>query len=285
MKNFMFFGSLLMAGSLAHAQTTLEELVQNGSVSVEAKSLGSHIGECLQIRVINQTNQTLSFKVEPGYEFQSDTESQDILVVDSRHFTLQPGASRSANLVGYCCRMTRPSPADQSTFTWAGKKRPALVQMAEYLVKNNLKLSQVAQSAVWAVSDGEPISALWDETQQESSKQLMTFTSQLTQRKMPWYGAHFTPITPGPQVIQQPRVMLKIQADWNFQIPQDDLISFAVYDPSGVKVRDFYSDKSFVKGRYVYTFSFETNKLDKGKYTFRMSGKNNGTIKEEILEL
>lgn len=285
MKNHLFT-LLLFASSSVFAQTTLEELVKNGSVKVEAKGLGSHDGECIQIRVSNLLKETLNFNIEPGYEFISnDSTLQDILIVDAKKFTLPPAATRVANLIGYCCRLSRSSPGVNAGFQWGGKKRPALVQMADFLVKNNLKSSPVAQSAVWAVSDGQPISSLWDESQADLSKKLIEFAASLTKQQVPWYRAKFTAITPGPQVFQTPMEMLNIHADWEFKIAKDDLITFAVFDKTGAKVREFYTDKAFAGGRYVYTFSFETNKLPKGKYTFRMTGKSIGTIKEAVLEL
>lgn len=285
MKNYLLI-LLLICSPYLYAQTTLEELVKNGSVKIEAKSLGNHDGECIQIRVSNLLKQTLTFSIEPGYEFISDDSTmQDILIVDNKKFTLPAAATRVANLIGYCCRLSRASPAENASFTWGGKKRSNLVAMADFLVNNNLKDSPSAQGAVWAVSDGQPISSLWDDSHSELSRKLIEFAANLTKQKVPWYRAKFTEITPGPQVFQTPMEMLNIKADWEFKIAADDQISFAVYDKTGVKVREFYTDKAFAGGRYVYTFAFETNKLPKGKYTFKMTGKNNGLIKEEVLDL
>ncbi len=145
MKNCLLI-LLLICTPYLYAQTTLEELVKNGSVKIEAKSLGNHDGECIQIRVSNLLKQTLTFSIEPGYEFISDDSTmQDILIVVNKKFTIPAAATRVANLIGYCCRLSRSSPAENASFTWGGKKRTNLVAMADFLVKNNLKSSPSAQ--------------------------------------------------------------------------------------------------------------------------------------------
>lgn len=287
MKQSAFVFSLFLLFFAAHANAQvipLEQAIEQNLVEFKVEGTGGHSGEAIKLTLINNAKKALRVALSPGYLMASaDTTKQDLLVVDGGTYTIRAQKTIAIRLTAFCCRMTRSGPGEGNAFIWKGKSDEKLTAVAAYLYKHNLQTSSLAQAAIWAVSDKADLSAIYDGAQKEKSKALIEMVAGLTGQKVPWYRSVYKKVAPGPQIIHRER--MQIHAEWEFELDGNDVLSFNVFDETGKMVATFFSDKKYEPGKYTFSFSYETNKLPKGKYYFRMTGEKKGKVKERELVL
>jgi hypothetical protein len=269
--------------TLSAQDISLEEAFQKELVSIKIKTSG-HSGECVQLTLVNTAKRYIKIIISPGDVLASaDSTCQDLLVVDAGTYTMQANQKRQINLSAYCCKMRRAGSSANAIFRYEGKINENLTKIASYLYKNQLKSSPMAQEAIWAVSDTASLSLIFDKINKEKSMKLIEYTAAITGQKVPWFRLEAKKVNPGPQIVK--RELVKMHADWEFDITQSDVVTFEVLDAQGKQVATFFKDKNYKSGKYIFSFTYETNKLAKGNYFFRMTGKVAGKLEERVVVL
>lgn len=268
----MFIATLAFAGK----SISIEEALQKRLVIAVIKGKGGHTGEVIRIKLKNLLNRPVSIDVEAGRRLDSENQGlQDILVNRSVTLALQPNQTKTFMISGMCCQAHNAGPDSNAVYS-AGKMADSnLVKLARFIDANKWYKDNTAQSAVWVVSDNNPMEDIGGND--TVSKRLQRFVSKLTGKPIPKYKKEYA-LNQGDGPVYS-GVPAKIRGVFDYEIFSNGLVTFGIYDSKGQVVQMFFADKLRNKGSYVFNYEFNTSDLPKGDYYARF--RFDGQVKKE----
>ena len=183
------------AASLAFAPAMkksmpLEQAIAQNLVTAEVVSVGGYSGDCVRLKLENQTNKNLEIVVDAGtLLYPSDEGDQTLLVPEQQILALQKEDGHRYKLDGYCTEQSDKAPAEGSSFAIGATKNKQLQKLANYLNAHPevLQYEDAIQSAVWAITDSASISAIYEEDKQAVAD-LRKEVCKITGRPNVWYN-------------------------------------------------------------------------------------------------
>jgi hypothetical protein len=167
--------------------TSLEDALKAGSAKLNVTGLGNHSGVSLSATLKNNTPKPILIEVPAGLIFNpSDTSMQDILIVKTEQVSIPALASKSINLIGYCCEATNRSPEKGVSFKIAAKKNVKLQELAKFINSNPFEEDDI-QAAVWCVSDGKSVSEIYN-LDRNKVEPLRNEVCRITGQKNEWFS-------------------------------------------------------------------------------------------------
>jgi hypothetical protein len=278
----MMFVSILLpafanasAGAHADNLTSIEDAVRKNLVAATISGKGGHTGEVIRIRLKNNKSHAVSYSMEAGRRLDSENNSQqDILVTKPVTLALLPNETKTFNLYGMCCQAHSSSPDSGSVFKVGKMADTNLVLLAKFIDQNKWYKNSTAQSAVWVISDNNPMEDIGGDD--PVSKKLQQFVSKLTGKQVPKYKVEYT-LHDGGAVYSG--VPARIKGTFEYEIYTNGLVTFGIYDAQGHVVEMFFTDVPRDKGYYVFNYDFKTSDLPKGEYFARLRFE--GQVKKE----
>ncbi len=173
-----------------HKATSRGLLFQNAlkeqKVQADITSNGGHNTNSVEIVLTNKTSSPMKITIPNGTVFIPDESGeQDLLLVEDELITLAPKQAKSVLLDAYCMESYDSSPDKGGEMTFKNVRPGSeLKQLTTHLNGKKLKSSDI-QSAVWAVSDGEPIEHISMNT--PTADNLRETVSVLTGQENSWY--------------------------------------------------------------------------------------------------
>ena len=223
---------------------SIEEAVKKGIVKVNVRGKGGHIGEVIKLKIRNLKKHPVSFSVEAGRRLDSnDSTKQDILITKAVTITLLADEEKTYSISGMCCQAHHSSPDTSSIFSIGKLADTNLVKMARFIDQNKWYNNSIAQSAVWILSDNNPMEDIGGED--AVSKKLQAFISKLTGRTMPKYKIDYAQSNNGVAYYNHPA---KISGTFEYDIFTNGIVSFGIYDAEGHVVEMFFNDIPRDKG-------------------------------------
>ena len=135
------------------------------------------------------------------------------------------------------------------------------------------------QSAIWSVSDGHSLGAIYS-TDQKQTDELRTFTASLTGREVPFYNVDYG-YTPNQRFVRTVKVL---QGTMNIRVLRSGKASLCMYGPDGHIVQCFYVDRALEAGDYAQRFKYSSTELEAGTYKVRLTV-NGQLAAERIIEI
>jgi hypothetical protein len=271
--NFLVISTLLILLNLfqlpgTFASTTekseyipVAEAIKKGFVAVEILSKGGNQGDCMTMNITNLIKDSLFLMIEPGRRLASiDTTQQDILIIHDENFLLTSGEKNRLSIYGFCCQSDLVSPWDSSIFSMGPMADSNLVAIACFLNEHDYPLD-IAQEAVWAISDDHPISSVYAEDV-EGIEELKNFLADLKGEEVPWYSAEYEE---SDEVLFTNRVE-SITGEVEIWIPSYCIVDIQVEDQVGRVMEQFEKMEAYHPGRYFYEFKFPVFDWPKGNY-------------------
>src|SRR6218665_2419007 len=138
-----FIAVLLFSGSaiaLRGGQVlTLQSAIDQKLVQVSIRGLGGHQGLCISMSLKNLAAKPLDIRIEAGRRLNSEDDAQqDLLITGEQIIALREHEYRSFKIKGYCCQLSRRSPAAGSFYGANKLADSALVKLARYLSSREL---------------------------------------------------------------------------------------------------------------------------------------------------
>ncbi len=269
----LFFTLLLcnIVAVIVHASPiNLLEAKNTKKVSIKAIGNGGYIGECISLTVKNITQIKQDIEVSPGIIFTcQDSSSQNLMVVEQYSLALMPGATRTLNIQTMCIQARNHSPSSGVLFAMNKEATGHLSALAELIATRNYQNS-TAQSAVWALTDGNEINEIYA-SDTTMAGELATFVSKATGKPR----AKF--------IIPKEHYIYAIKMNMVHHFSKATKITLACYDSTGRIVKEYYKNRLIPIGTYIATFGI--NKVaDKGtKFIYRISDDKGTVIKERII--
>lgn len=177
--------ALTVAQLNAAERMRIDSLLRLGHIDIKVTGTGGHSGECVAVEVISKLPSRLEIFIPPGWRFVSqDSSLQDLLVVEEEALALAPRGHARVTCRSFCCEASMGGPGEGARYHSGGMASSALVKLAEHIAAGRYPDSAIQQS-VWAVSDGNPISAI-DAGDSAATLELRQLVSALTGRPIPW---------------------------------------------------------------------------------------------------
>jgi hypothetical protein len=278
--NFFMLASTITAESLfASNELNVQEAAKKGLVKLSIKGKGGYTGEVIEMKIINNTNQSLSLTVDPGLRLDSKAEDQqDIIVTKKQDVFLAARQQRTYNIFGMCCQAHNRAPLNNSVYTLGKPSDTTLVKLASFINDNNYYSSYTAQQAVWTVSDNNSIASIVDGTKEEVNK-FRQYVSKITGRFIPLYNVYYKQDN-GNNL--RGRVD-KIEGVLSYTLNINNRITVGIYDNTGKLVQLIFIQRPHERGDYKIYYTFKTKDLPSGEYYARMS-MDGAVMKEEKIE-
>jgi len=250
---------------------SVEEAIKKKIITATIKGKGGHLGDVIKIKIKNLQSKSINIAVEAGRKLDSENESkQDILINKAVTLALLPNQTKTFTLSGMCCQAHNSSPDTSSVFKVGKMADTSLVKLSQFIDLNKWYANSIAQNAIWVISDDKPMEDIGGND--EVSKKLQVFVSELTGKEMPKYKIDYASDPNGTSA--HSGVPAKIRGKFDYEIYSNGLVTFGVYDSQGHVVQMFFTDVPRNKGSYEFSYEFNTSNLPKGDYyaRFRFDG-------------
>jgi hypothetical protein len=261
----LFFQS---SSFLSNDSMLLKDAIKKGLVSVEAISNGGHSGKCISLNIQSKTKKELQLIIEPGSVFNSDNSGeQDIFILDEQKILVRGNQRVSKPIIGFCCQMSNSSPDEGSTSSYETSKNEKLIKLAKFMNKKRFSES-ICQEAVWAVSDGNGVSGIYDPENPKVAALRKTIC-EITGEKDTWYNskARYT-LDENLNIVKTP---VSISSAFTANIDKGGEIHYEVLDAEGKN-----TSMSNLKGRlpsageYNLKFNLTVEGWEKGNYRVQL---------------
>ncbi len=254
---------------------SVEEAIKKKLITAVIKGKGGHTGDVIRFKLKNLLNHAVSIDVEAGRRLDSQNQGlQDILVNKAVTLALLPNQTKTFVISGMCCQAHNAGPDSSAVFSVGKMADSNLVKIARFIDQNKWHCDHIAQSAVWVVSDNNPMEDIGGED--PVSKKLQQFVSKLTGKAIPKYKIDYGANNGGAVYTGVPA---KISGTFDYELFSNGLVTFGIYDSQGHAVEMFITDRPSNKGNYGLKYEFKTSDLPKGDYYARL--RLDGQVKKE----
>lgn len=260
------FAFFLAMNSLASDTISIRDAIDRGLVSVNAKSLGGHADECIEMSIENLIGKEVILRVEAGRQMISgDSSMQDILITKQYEFLLSETEKAELKIFGMCMRAHRRSPSEGSMFSVGKMADSLLVQLARFIDKFNYR-NFTSQNAIWVLSDGNPLESVHSKPGDAVAKKLLEFMHILTKKPIPWYTIEYTRDT----MILFTGKAETLHGYYQYSLPDNAAVTIGIYKEDGHLQTILFSQMAHSPGKYDYPFILDVSKWKKGNYYLKV---------------
>lgn len=270
---FIVFNASAKKDTVAISKAFLKKIIK-----LDIKGKGGYQGECLSMKIKNNSADSILIFIEAGWRFDSsDSTMQDILVVKDQYLPLAKKQEKTFGVEGFCCQAHKAGPAEKSKFAIGDSAKGQLRTIAKYLSKIKVSIDNL-QHAIWVVSDNNDLSSVEDDGT-DASKKLREFIAKLKGIQVPFYNTKYK-VEPGPAFSGKPK---NITAKLNYSINNDlALVMANIRDEAGTIVKSFILQKGAMRGEYTFDMDWDVSNMTKGKYTIRIYENQRELLKQSI---
>ncbi|MBX7241009.1 MAG: hypothetical protein K1X92_04610 [Bacteroidia bacterium] len=266
-KGLIFVLTVCLYGFLfAEGGLELSEGLKNKQVAMNIKARGGYLGKTLEIGVKNLTAKPLKVRINAGQIFVSkDTTVQDLIVTDTIWVEIAPQQAIYTAVPTMCTQSFNRSPGKSEVFNIGEMASGNLLTLALCLSANNIS-SSTAQSAVWAVANGDPVADIYGNNPKEMKILAYTLSELL---KIPVHEFKTTAI---PHHITD----INSSLEWRTEYALENA-SLEIWDEDGKLMRTYFSGRKYRAGFQQHAFGFYHTDTDSTKHFF-VRLKNNGSL-------
>ena len=268
MKKLLVISAFLPWGQLFSASISeFQKLIQQNKLEVRVLSTGAYQEDCLQFFITNKSNASIHLQLQPGMQFNSQTETeQDLILTSTIDKVLAAGAKLVCIGKAYCFQASRGCPSKGGKYTLFDKQDTGLSRVAEFLAKRGFA-PHINQNAIWTVSDHHSIAAIPDTS--EALQSLRVLLARLSNQVIPWYRTDYAHIrTAGGHIGMLP---LQLTTNITFSLPQLNYITVQLVDEQGRPAGFILQHWQQPGTELSYPISFSTKNLVRGKYSLVVS--------------
>lgn len=240
---------------------SISKQMENRKLTAEITGKGGYQENCLNLKLKNQTPDTLFVKLEPGRRIVcEDSSYQDIFIVKEKLIILPPLASLTTDGYGFCCRASKGSPARNVKFNIGYMAPPEWIELAEVINQNNFPTNAV-QNAVWVLSDNHSIASIHYEKMEEIELLRQT-VAKIKGITLPWYSITYEKDT-AMLFSERPE---KLYGKINYYINKNAIISINIRGPKGRLMATPVPEETMNPGNHEYKVDLNIKGWPKGEY-------------------
>jgi hypothetical protein len=265
--SLLSFAWIIMSFKPAEETFDLESAISAKLISVAFISTGSYSGESLIMKVKNLNSKKLIIRINAGTYFIAPSDyEQNLLIPQEDFIVLDSKQSTEKILNGYCTNMSNAAPNEDGIFVLEKVYIKGLDDFLGLIKGKNFE-SYTLQSAIWALTDQEPVSNVDGENSDEIDvlrKELFKITGQ----EETWYKSRQA------YVINEFRQIntetLRITGKLNFTTVKGALIHEEIYDSEGNLLFKLSESVAKLGGEVAYEFNLKVQGWKKGNYEIRL---------------
>ena len=253
---------------------SIEKAIKSGIVSADFQGTGTYSGDAINLEIKSLIPVDTIIKIEAGRRLISDDSTlQDILIVREIEFFLAANEIKKLKLFGFCCQAHNGAPKWDTFFDVGFVEDSAFVVLANYLAQSNLPIG-VMQSAIWVMSDNNPLNSIHNDNEKDKDKMKGLFTLLASLKgieyEYPWYTLKYKTDTASVFSNRADRMFAEIEYNLNHQSNVDLFIK----DANNLLVKKIFMNQPHHRGEYSYRFTLDVANLPKGKYYLRLYADN-----------
>ncbi|MCH2229012.1 MAG: hypothetical protein MK105_01615 [Crocinitomicaceae bacterium] len=234
---------------------SLIDAIDNNTITATITSSGNYSGNCINIKLKNNTNVPLKITSLGGTNFSPEDEGEQTLIqLEDIFLVLKPNSEYNGKIAAFCTEASDRCPSNSTKMSPSKNNNPNLDKLVAYLKGKHIPKTTY-QDAVWSISDNKPISNIANDNM--ASKDLRTYLAGLTGQKDSWFSS--------PQNVQ-------VDESGNFNCETININGALEFDcKKGAKVRqDIMKSNGEPMFESNKTMTAQTTHV---KYRFRMSVK------------
>lgn len=269
MKNLSVF--LMLLGSFAYQPVFSENIVDikqaknNKALSLKINGASPSRQKAF-MKITNKTNQLIKLIISAGDMLITPTTStQNLIITKSEEILIKPNQSVSKNLFALCAEQHDGSPGAETQYTPGNKATGNLLAMAEYLDENKLYDDDVAQNAIWCISDNAELSRIEHPNKTiEHDLQTMVAKHQKLDLEKELVKIKAQKLLEGTR--QNKRRITSFHGNISFNLDNEANVNFVLVDPKGKTVATFIKDEKFIAGIHKKDFAYNDANIEYGLY-------------------
>lgn len=239
----------------------ISKQMESHKLALEITGKGGYQENCLNLKLKNQTPDTLFVKLEPGRRIVcEDSSYQDIFIVKEKLIILPPLASLTAEGYGFCCRASKGSPPKNARFNIGYMAPAGWIELAEVINRNNFP-SNAVQNAVWVLSDNHPIASIHHEKMEEIELLRQT-VAKIKGITLPWYSITYEKDT-ALLFSERPE---RIYGKFDYYTNKNTIISINIRSTKGRLMATLVPEETKNPGNHEYKLDLEIKGWPKGDY-------------------
>lgn len=271
----LFAFTYISENKLAEEKTiSIEKAINEGIVTAKFSGAGGHSGDVIDLELKSLIPVDTLIRIEAGRRLTSeDTVLQDILIVKELELYLAANEVKRLKLFGFCCQASNGGPKRGSGFKVGFMEDSSFIYLARYLAKSTLPLN-VMQSAIWVLSDDNPINSIHNDNEKDKEKMKGLFQLLASLKGIeyvyPWYTLKYKTDTTRVFSGRPNRMFAEIEYNLNHQSNVDLFIK----DANDLLVKKLFMNRPHHRGEYNYRFTLDVANMPKGKYYLRLYADN-----------
>lgn len=236
-------------------------------------------GKGLRITIENITRENLLLVMDSAIIMRpEDAENQNLIIGGTELLAINAGKPRILELQTYCGESDDQAPVADHPYHFESIGSSNIGKVLAF-VKANAVSNDMAQHAVWVLTNKHSLSDVYDYNNPELSRKLVAYMGQLLGLEAPQY---FTvkEINAIQGAAVRPDKTLKLVANLQWTLSAPEKLSLSIYNDKNERVASYFTGKDFIKGRYDLNASFETIDYPSGDYTIRLQTNTQEVLKE-----
>ncbi len=283
----VFFIAFLLTTNCLVAKTiniNLSEAIEKKMVTTEGVNInGNYMGKTMSLSVTNISKETLVIKVDNGVVFKpEDPINQPMVIAGEPTLVIQPTKKNSVDVYTFCGNAPRHCPAKEHKYTYGYKASDTLIKVLQFIKTNSL-YDDLGQSAVWAITNHNSLSDIYDTQREAIANELLALVMRLTNREKPQYHtvSKHDAIPDAPAYVPK---TLKIIADFELRLEAPKVLTLGVFDASGKMIQSVFENQEFGALGHRFEVEFESADVQSGNYYIRLK-EGEKIIKEQVVKV
>lgn len=276
--------ALMLCGALSSSPQSvdLQEAIVQNLILFTAEASHKEDRVDLAISLKNLTSKNIEIHSAPGLQLEPvASEYQNMLLIDPLIVMLQSQEEKDLLLTAYCTEIEDSFPMEQLVYSLANHPKEDLTSLGSYIYNRpDLRLhEEVIQSAVWTVSDGSELSAIY-EADSPSVFDLRAYCIELTGLEDTWYNmdTDYSVDSQGMLISEPKEISGKLTI--NSEVVMS-VRSFMVNE-AGDEVWTSSNSLEVPKGEVDISFQLRVENWPKGTYTIYYKSKTETLLAQEF---
>ena len=253
----------------AEEKIRLNQLQNNSNLTFEINGRGSKNQKAM-MKLVNKTNHLIKLIISAGDMLITPSkEVQNLIITKSETIELAPNASFSNPLFALCAEKNDNSPNESSEYFPGNPAEGNLLAMAQDLDQNKVYDDDVAQQAIWCISDHASFGNISHQNKKieleiqkmVANHQGLDLKKELAKRKPKTIPKTITRGIP----IERKRIT-SFHGNISFNLEKDAKVNLVLLDPNGNTVATFIKEENLSAGIHKKDFAYTDANIQYGLY-------------------
>ncbi len=181
----IFFVVFSFVEQLEVTTIDLKQALNSKQIEADIVSNGKYSGKSVMLKITNKTNKEIKINIPAGSAYMpADDGEQTLVQLEEDFIVLVPHATGKVTIAAFCSESSDSCPSSDGNFALSKTADKKLNQMIAYM--KGKKISKRSyQDAVWAITDGKPISHI--QAGDKVTKEFRHYIAKLMGKEDTWY--------------------------------------------------------------------------------------------------